>query len=91
MAEIKVTVGVEVTQKEDGKYYYNLLAADHVNIEAIRSILAGGLVLSILAEKTPEAQAKAMKEVLDYMNKEFVSTDTFAETVDLEDSDEPNE
>ena len=91
MAEIKVTVGVEVTQKEDGRYYYNLLAAEHVNIEAIRSILAGGLVLSILAEKTPEAQAKAMKEVLDYMNKEFVSTDTFAETVDSEDSDEPNE
>lgn len=91
MAEIKVTVGVEVTQREDGRYYYNLLAADHVNIEAIRSILAGGLVLSILAEKTPEAQAKAMKEVLDYMNKEFVSTDAFAETVDLGDSDEPNE
>ena len=91
MGEIKVTVGVEVTQKEDGRYYFNLLAADHVNIESIRSILAGGLVLSILAEKTPEAQAKAMKEVLDYMNKEFVSTDTFAETVDSEDSDEPNE
>ena len=91
MAEIKVTVGVEVTQKDDGRYYYNLLAAEHVSIEAIRSILAGGLVLSILAEKTPEAQAKAMKEVLAYMNKEFVSTDAFAETVDLEDSDEPNE
>ena len=91
MAEIKVTVGVEVTQKDDGKFYFNLLAENHVTIESIRSILAGGLVLSILAEKTPEAQAKAMKEVLAYMNKEFVSTDTFAETVDSEDSDEPNE
>ena len=91
MGEIKVTVGVEVTQKDDGKFYFNLLAENHVTIESIRSILAGGLVLSILAEKTPEAQAKAMKEVLAYMNKEFVSTDTFAETVDLEDSDEPNE
>ncbi len=91
MAEIKVTVGVEVTQKEDGRYYFNLLAADHVNVDSIRAILAGGLVLSILAEKTPEAQAKAMKDVINYMNKEFVSTDTFAETVDLKDSDEPNE
>ena len=91
MGEIKVTVGVEVTQKEDGRYYFNLLAADHVNIESIRSILAGGLVLSILAEKTPEAQAKAMKETLDYMNNEFISTDTFAESFDSEDSDEPNE
>lgn len=91
MAEIKVTVGVEVTQKEDGRYYFNLLAADHVNVDSIRAILAGGLVLSILAEKTPEAQAKAMKDVINYMNKEFVSTDTFAETVDSEDSDVPNE
>lgn len=91
MAEIKVTVGVEVTQREDGRFYFNLLAADHVNVDSIRAILAGGLVLSILAEKTPEAQAKAMKDVINYMNKEFVSTDTFAETVDSEDSDEPNE
>ena len=91
MAEIKVTVGVEVTQKEDGRYYFNLLAADHVNVDSIRAILAGGLVLSILAEKTPEAQAKAMKETLDYMNNEFISTDTFAESVDLENPDEPNE
>lgn len=91
MAEIKVTVGVEVTQKDDGKFYFNLLAENHVTIESIRSILAGGLVLSILAEKTPEAQAKAMKETLDYMNNEFISTDTFAESVDSEDSDEPNE
>ena len=91
MSEIKLTVGVEVTQKDDGKYYFNLLAENHVTIESIRSILAGGLVLSILAEKTPEAQAKAMKETLDYMNNEFISTDTFAESVDLENPDEPNE
>ena len=91
MGEIKVTVGVEVTQKDDGKFYFNLLAENHVTIESIRSILAGGLVLSILAEKTPEAQAKAMKETLDYMNNEFISTDTFAESFDSEDSDEPNE
>lgn len=79
MEETKITVGVEVTQREDGKFYFNLLAGDHVTIESIRSILAGGLVLSILAEKTPEAQARAMKETLDYMNKEFVSVDAFAD------------
>ena len=79
MSEIKVTVGVEVTQKEDGRFYFNLLAEDHVTIESIRSILAGGLILSILAEPTPEGQAKAMKDTLDYMNKEFVSTDAFAD------------
>ena len=88
MSEIKVTVGVEVTQKEDGRFYFNLLAGEHVSVESIRSILAGGLILSILAEPTPEGQAKAMKDTLDYMNKEFVSVDAFA---DLSGPSAPNE
>jgi hypothetical protein len=50
--------------------------------------LAGGLILSILAEPTPDGQAKAMKDTLDYMNKEFVSVDAFA---DLSGPSLPNE
>ena len=88
MSETKITVGVEVTQKEDGRFYFNLLAGEHVSVESIRSILAGGLMISILAETSPEAQATAMKETLDYMNKEFVSTDAFA---DLSGPSLPNE
>ena len=88
MTETKITVGVEVTQKEDGRFYFNLLAGEHVSVESIRSILAGGLMISILAETSPEAQATAMKETLDYMNKEFISVDAFA---DLSGPSAPNE
>jgi hypothetical protein len=54
----------------------------------IRSILAGGLMLTILAEKTPESQSKAMTDVIDYMNREFVSIDSFS---DIDGSAVPNE
>ena len=88
MEEVKYTVGVEFRQKEDGRFYFNLLAGDSVNLEMIRSILAGGLMLSILAEKTPESQSKAMTDVIDYMNREFVSIDSFS---DIDGSAVPNE
>lgn len=79
MEDVKITVGVELRQKEDGRFYFNLLAGDSVNIDMIRSILAGGLMLTILAEKTPESQSKAMTDVIDYMNREFVSIDSFSD------------
>ena len=79
MSEIKYSVGVEVKQKEDGRFYFNLLADDDVDIQMMRSILVGGLMLSILAEKTPESQSKAMSEVVDYMHREFVSTNSFSD------------
>jgi hypothetical protein len=77
MNDLKITIGVEVTQREDGRFYFNLLADESVNLESIRSILAGGLMLSILAEKTPESQAKAMEDVINYMSEEFISVDAF--------------
>lgn len=79
MEELKITIGVEVTQKEDGRFHFNLLAPETVNLETIRSILAGGLMLSILGEKTPESQAKAMEEVINYMSEEFISVDSFSD------------
>lgn len=88
MEDVKITVGVEVRQKEDGRFYFNLLTGDSVNIEMIRSILAGGLMLTILAEKTPESQSKAMMDVIEYMNREFVAIDGFS---DVAGSAVPNE
>jgi hypothetical protein len=79
MSEAKYTVSVEVKQNEDGRFYFNLLADDDVDIQMIRSILAGGLMLSILAEKTPESQSKAMMDVINYMQREFVSIDSFSD------------
>jgi hypothetical protein len=88
MSEVKYTVGVELRQNEDGRFYFYLLADESVNIEMIRSILAGGLMLSILAEKTPESQSKAMTDVIEYMNSEFVSVNSFS---DIDGSAVPNE
>jgi hypothetical protein len=45
-------------------------------------------MLTILAEKTPESQSKAMTDVIDYMNREFVSIDSFS---DVGGSSVPNE
>jgi hypothetical protein len=39
--------------------------------------LAGGVALSIKSEKGPEKQGAAMKEVVDYLTSEFISTDSF--------------
>ena len=79
MDNIKYTVGVQVNQKEDGRFYFNILADDSVDMEMIRSILAGGLMLAILSEKTPEAQSKAMMDIINYMQREFVSIDSFSD------------
>jgi len=37
------------------------------------------LMLSILSEKTPEAQSKAMTDIINYMQREFVSIDSFSD------------
>ena len=88
MSEFKYTVAVELKQNEDGRFYFNLLANDELDIEMIRSVLAGGLMLTILAEKTPESQSKAMTDVIDYMQREFISIDSFS---DIGGSLAPNE
>ena len=79
MAETEITVGVKVIQKEDGRFYFKLLANDNTDIEMIRSVLVGGLMLTIHAEPTSKKQAKAMQEVIDYMNKDFISLDSFSD------------
>jgi hypothetical protein len=45
-------------------------------------------MLTILAEKTPESQSKAMTDVIDYMQREFISIDSFS---DIGGSLAPNE
>jgi hypothetical protein len=43
----------------------------------LRAMLVGGVALSIKAEEGPEKQGVAMKEVIDYLTSEFISTDSF--------------
>jgi len=77
--ETKLNVTVEVTIK-DGRYYFNILTHEGVTKELIRSILAGGLALTIRAEETPEEQGKVIREVIDYLESEFINPDSFNDT-----------
>ena len=74
--EEKFNVGVSVTVK-DGRYYFDIMADSDLDMESIRSILVGGVALSIRSEKTPELQAKALKDVISHLESEFINPDSF--------------
>jgi len=76
--ETKYQVGVDLTIR-DGRYYFNILAQEGLDVEAIRSILAGGLALTILSEKTPEKQGQALRGVINYLESELVDIDSFTD------------
>jgi hypothetical protein len=76
MEEIKMTVSVEVTVKDE-RFYFNILTNEGISLPMIRSILAGGVALSIRGEETHELQAKAISEVIDYLESEFINPDSF--------------
>jgi hypothetical protein len=72
----KFFVGVSVTVK-DGRYFFDIMADKGLYMEDIRSILVGGVAMSIRSEKTPELQAKSMKEVINHLESEFINPDSF--------------
>ena len=76
MEENKLKVIVEVDIK-DGNYLFDISATNSLSIEEIRSILVGGVCLTIHGEKTPKDQSKALKEVIDYMEQDFIDIDSF--------------
>ena len=72
----KFFVGVSVTVK-DGRYFFDIMADKGLYMEDIRSILVGGVAMSIRSEKTPELQAKVMREVIAHLESEFINPDSF--------------
>ena len=76
--EIKYQVCVDLTISNE-RYYFNILAQEGLDVENIRSILAGGLSLTILSEKTPEKQGQALRGVIDYLESELVNVDSFTD------------
>jgi hypothetical protein len=60
-----------------GRLNFQLFADKGVKPEMLRAMLVGGVALSIKAEEGPEKQGVAMKEVIDYLTSEFISTDSF--------------
>ena len=74
----KITYRVIVdTTIEDGKCIYNLSTPTNqpeLNLKQITSILSGALSLSI---RGSENEAQTMRDVINYLNEEFVSIDSF--------------
>lgn len=79
MEDLTMKVTVEVQVMDDGRFLFNILANESLNNEAIRSILAGGLALSIRGEETPKEQAEAFRDVVSYLEEEFISVDSFSD------------
>jgi hypothetical protein len=71
-----LSVKVDMTYTE-GRFNFRLSTSKEINPVMMRAILAGGLALTIKAEDGPEKQGVAMKEVIDYLTSEFISTDSF--------------
>lgn len=71
-----LSVRVDMTHV-DGKFRFNIFTSEEIHLETMRAILAGGVALSIKAEDSTEKQGVAMKEVIDYLTNEFISTDSF--------------
>ena len=71
-----LSVRVDVTYA-DGKFNFSLFTGKEIQPEMLRAMLVGGVALSIKSEKGPEKQGAAMKDVIDYLTNEFISTDSF--------------
>jgi hypothetical protein len=78
MEQTKLKVSVEVTVN-DGKFFYDISAQKGMDIEDIRAVLCGGVALSIRGEETPKLQAEALKDVVSYLESEFINVESFSD------------
>lgn len=76
MEDVKMKVCVEVSVV-DGKYFFDISAHKSLSIQDIRSILVGGVCLTIHGEDNPKDQAVAIRDVIDHIEKDFIDTDSF--------------
>ena len=79
MEENKIKVTVEVIIEGDDNFIFNILAPQSLDRDMIRSVLSGGVALSIRAEETPKDQARALRGVIDYLESEFIDPDSFSD------------
>ena len=75
---MKVCVEVSVV---DGKFQFDISAHKSLTIEDIRSILVGGVCLTIHGEKTPKDQGRVLREVIEHMEEDFIDIDSFKDVV----------
>jgi hypothetical protein len=79
MEETKLKVSVEVTIEDDNNFLFNILAPQSMDRDMIRSVLAGGVALSIRAEENPKDQARALRDVIDYLESELIDPNSFSD------------
>lgn len=79
MEESKIQVVIEVSIEGDDNYLFNISAPPSLDQDIIRSVIAGALSLSIRAEEGPKEQAKALRDVIDYLESEFINPDSFSD------------
>jgi hypothetical protein len=71
-------VVVDMTQK-DGRSYFNISLPEEqveLNLSQVRLILMGALALTI---RSSENESEAMRNVISYLESEFVSVDSFSD------------
>lgn len=78
MEETKLRVSIDVSIVED-KYLFDISAHNSLNIQDIRSILVGAVCLTIHGEETTKDQARVLKEVIEYMEQDFIDIDSFSD------------
>lgn len=76
METTKLYVGVHAEITE-GKVYFKIDATEGIVLSDLQKILVGGLNLSIRGERTPELQGKKLREIIYFMESEFVNVDSF--------------
>ena len=73
---MKVCVEVSMV---NNKFKFDISAHKSLTIEDIRSILVGGVCLTIHGESTPKDQGRVLREVIEHMEEDFINTDSFAD------------
>lgn len=78
--EEKFRIIVDATQRDSRMYLDILQPTDGsftiLSMENVRPLLAGALALAIRASND---EGNAMKETMEYLNNEFVNTDSFSD------------
>lgn len=78
MEENKMKVCVEVSVVDE-KFLFDIMAHTSLTMEDIRSILVGAVCMTIHGEKTPKDQGRVLKEVIEYMEQDFINTESFSD------------
>ena len=72
----KLYVGVRAEFKDEKVFYY-LDTISGMSLLDVRSVLVGGLNLTIKAIENPEEQYKTFKQVVRFMERELFNDDSF--------------